>query len=170
MIVRGLATALGMSAAAIIGTSHTSAWADAEPVTIAAFLESNGALDAPSLGGVHTGVAPAPGLANEDDVRRKRPNSTETDPLRANRSADPRPAQSDLVGLTRRPINDGPPLNQQPAQNPPAATNAPPATNNPPVASNPPATTTTPSLSSSITSSVLSATSPIRGEILRTFQ
>ncbi len=161
---------MGMSAAAIMGASSTPAWADAEPVTMAAFFDSNGALDASSLGDVHTGVAPAPGLGNEEEVRRKRPNSTETDPLMANRSADPRPAKPDLVGFTPRPAA---PISQQPAQNP--ATTAPPPTNNTPVASNPPpannppATTTTPSLGASITSTILSTASSLSGGILNTF-
>lgn len=157
MIVRGIAAALGISAAAIMGASLAPAWADADTAKIAAMFE--GALDASSLEGIRTGLAPAPGR-DDEELRRKRPKSSDTDPLKDNRGADPRPSQSDLsspfaVNLTL----NGAPIIQPPTQNPPAATNPPPATNNPPVASNPPPAqntipTTNPTLGSIIVSTI----------------
>ncbi len=130
---------MGISAATLMGAALTPARADAETLKFAAMFDSDGALDASSLGSVRTGLAPAPGRDEEEEVRRKRPNSSDADPLKTNQNTDLRPAQSDLsspfaVNLTL----DGGPIIQQPTQNPPAATNPPPATNNPPVASNPP--------------------------------
>ena len=129
-VLERITAALGISAAAITGAAQAPAWADAEHVNFAAVFDSDGALDASSLGGVHTGVAPAPGLATEETVRGKRPNSTEADPLKAKRSGDPRPAEPGLVGYTPPPVTAAP--ISQPAQTPPAATNTPPATNNTP--------------------------------------
>ncbi len=69
----------------IMGASLTSAWADAEIVKPAAMFDSKGALDASSLGGVHTGLAPAPGSNDEEELRRIRPDSADADPLKATR-------------------------------------------------------------------------------------
>lgn len=146
-----------------MGASLRPAWADAETVKFAAMFDSNGALDASSLGAIRTGLAPAPGQDDEEELRRKRPNSSEADPLKANRGADPRPSQSDLSSpFTANLTINGSPINQQPAQNPPAATNPPPATSNPPAASNPPpAQNTIPIASNSPFSSVITGTSSI---------
>lgn len=144
MIVRGIAAAMGISAAAIIGAALTPAWAETETVKVAAMFDSDGALDASSLGDVRTGVAPAPGGNDEEEVRRKRPGSSDADPLSANRGSDPRSENRLSSPFTANLILDGSPVNQQPAQNPPATTNPPPVTNNPPVTSNPPAASNPP--------------------------
>lgn len=168
MIVRGIAAALGLSAAAIIGASLAPAWADAEAVKPAAVFGSNGALDASSLGGIRTGLAPAPGRDDEEELRRKRPDSSDADPLRASRGGDQLPRESGLSNpfTATRTINRSP-INQQPAQNPPAATNPPPATSNPPLASNPPpAQNTIPIANNSPLSSVTSSTSGIGAGVI----
>ena len=124
---------------------------------------SNGALDASSLGGIHSGLAPSPGHGEEEELRRKRPGSSDTDPLKANRDAASGPRKSDLNSpFTATLTLNGAPLNQQPAQNPPAATNPPPA-NNPPATNNP--QNTVPIANNSPLSSVTSATSAIAGTV-----
>lgn len=132
---------MGISAAAIMGASIAPAWADAGTAKITAMFGPNGALDSSSLGGVHTGLAAAPGEDDGEEVRRKRPSSSDTDPLRSNRGVA-LPGESDLASPFTANLNlNGSPLNQQPTQNlPPAATDPPPANNNPPAASNPPPT------------------------------
>ena len=166
MIVRGKAAAvgisLGISAAAIMGASTTPVWAGPETTRPAAMFGSNGALDASSLEGIHSGLAPSPGDGKEEELRRKRPGSSDTDPLKANRDAASGPRKSDLSSpFTATLTLNGAPLNQ-PAQNPPAATNPPPA-NNPPATNNP--QNTVPIANNSPLSSVTSATSAIAGTV-----
>ena len=121
-------------AAAAMGRALAPAWADAETVITAAMFESSGALDESSLGGVRTGFGPAPGHADEEELRRKRPDDADADPLALNR-VDPLPRQSDLSSPFTATLT---PINQQPTQNPPPATNNPPVASNPPPTSNPP--------------------------------
>lgn len=150
MIVRGIAAATGIliriSAVAIMGASLAPSWAGAETARPAPMFGSNGALDASSLGNIHTGLAAAPGRGEGEEVRRKRPNPSDVDPLKANREGNPLPSQSGLsspftanLTLNGSPLTQPPPQNPPPAtSNPPLASNPPPATTNPPVASNPP--------------------------------
>ena len=138
-------------AAAVMGAWLAPAWADAETVKTAAMFEASGVLDGSSLGRVRTGFGPAPGMDEDDELRRKRPNSADADPLAANRGADPLPRQSDLSGFTGNQSL----TNQHPIQNPP------PATNNPPVASNPPPTNNPPPAQNTIP-----ATNPTLGDII----
>ncbi len=128
---------MGASAAAIIGGSLTPAWADAEPAKIAAMFDSNGALDASSLGGVHSGLGPRPGQDDEEELRRKNPRSSDTDPLKDNRGKIALPGEPDLANpFTANLTLNGSPVTQAPAQNPPVASNPPPASN-PPASNNP---------------------------------
>lgn len=173
MIVRGIAAAIGISTvisvAAIMGASLAPAWADTDTAKIATMFE--GALDESSLEGVRTGLAPAPGRDDEEELRRKRPNSADTDPLKANRDADPLPKKSELSSpFTPTRTLRGAPINRQPTQSPPAATNPPPANttstaSNPPPASNtstasnpPPAQSTIPVANNSTLGGVIGGT------------
>lgn len=148
MVVRGKAAAagiwlgvsLGISGAAILGAWQAPARADAGVRNVAGLFNSSGALDATSLGDVRTGLAAAPGRDEDDELRRKRPTPSDTDPLRSNRDADPLFGQSDLSNPFTANLTFGTsPINQTPA-----ATNPPPATNNPPAATNPPPANNTP--------------------------
>ncbi len=126
-----------VSAAAIMGASLAPARADADTVKIPAMFDA--ALDASSLEEVRTGLAAVPGNGDEEDLRRKRPDSSDADPLQTNRDADILPRRSNLsspfaVNRTR----NGVPINQQTTLNPPATTNPPPSNNNPPPADNNP--------------------------------
>ncbi len=153
-----MGVSIGASAAAIIGASLTPAWADAEPAKIAAMLNSKGALDAPSLGGVHSGLAPRPGRDDEEESRRKRPRSSDTDPLKDNRGKIALPGEPGLANpFTANLTLNGSPATQAPAQNPPPAANNPPASNNPqntiPISNNSPLSgiiTTTSAISSGV--------------------
>lgn len=156
---------MGISAAAILGALLAPAWADAETVKFAAMFDSNGALDASSLGGVHTGLAPAPGQSDEDELRRKLPSSSDADPLRTKRDGNVLPPQSDLSRPFTPTLNNGAPINQQPAQNPPPANNNPPVASNPPPANNnpaasnpPPAQNTIPITNTSTLGSIITGT------------
>ncbi len=160
----------------IMGASLAPARADAETVKIAGILESKGALDASSLEGVRTGIAPAPGSNDEEELRRKRPDSADADPLKATRGADPRPSESDLSSpFTANLTLDGSPINQQPTQNPPPATNNPPVASNPPPTNNnpppadnpPPAQNTIPIANNSTLGSVITDTSLIGAGVIR---
>ena len=170
----------------IVGASLTPAWADAETVNPAAIFDSNSALDASSLRDEHTGLAPAPGSNDEEELRRKRPGSAGADPLKATRGADLRPRESDLrlsesdLGspfTVNRTLN-GSPINQQPTQNPPAATNPPPVANNPPPVVNnppaannpPPAQNTIPIANNSSLGSVFTDTSSIGSGVITTLR
>jgi hypothetical protein len=142
MFLRGIAAAVGISigasAAAIIGASLTPAWADAEPAKIAAMFDSNGALDASSLGGVHSGLAPRPGGDDEEELRRKQPRSSDTDPLKDNRGKIALPGEPDLANpFTANLTLNGSPVTQAPAQNPPPVASNPPPADNPPASNNP---------------------------------